>query len=477
MSDGRLEAFAEPGEQEGNEARRAEQARQLLDGIRLHATRVRAARVAMTRALLEHPMIRDHLTRRRLRRQLTAERFNVFDALWIDRREIYHSRFLAYLLDPRQSHDQGAVFLKAVVGFIGRKMQGAESAEWIESLDYASCRVTAEQHAEEYGRIDLVLEFRCGTRIGIENKVDHLEGERQLPRYREWLDRCGANRGHQVLVFLTPDGRKSVENCGKYVRLSYRDVADALTEASGECSSSAVPLLSTLQQYIQLCRRLAEGGNEVADQSKEILDILRDPERLAVALDVEMHLAVVKEEVKAKFRSRVVDLLNESLRETPGSGLWIAGQKQVWGNSYVCIRTIRDRQGEANSNYSCGVYLKFSGQIEGGWHRPAELRMWPSDRDTQGLEERMKGEGIGVPRSWWVSWANPSEDGIPHLVWSIPDDIVAIQRDNLGEGGLDLAEKVAAWIWERFKNYRGDIEKLKSFELAEGQASQDVGQG
>lgn len=467
MSDRRLEAFAEPGEQEGDEARRAEQARQLIDGLRLRAMRVRAARVAMTRALLEHPVIRDDLTRRRLRRQLTAERFNVFDALWIDRREIYHSRFLAHLLDPHQSHDQGAVFLKAVVGAIGRKMHGGETAEWVGSLDYTSCRVTPEQHAEEYGRIDLVLEFRCGTRIAIENKVDHVEGERQLPRYREWLDKHAKKRGRQVLVFLTPDGRKSADACGEYVRLSYRDVANALAEASGECSSAAVPLLSTLHQYIQLCRRLAEGGNEMVDQSKEILDFLRDPEKLAVALDLKMHLRVVEDEAKATFRKRVVDFLNESLRESPGSGVWIAEQRRGW-TDYVWIKTVRDRLNGGGSNYSCGIDLKFSHKVEGGWLRPAwiDLKARPTDCDTQPLECRMQNEGLGAPAGWWVGWATPIEDRIPHLNSWEPEDILAIHKDNRGEGGLDLAKRLADWIWMRFEKYRDDIEQLESFKRA-----------
>src|SRR5438093_10084008 len=42
-------------------------------------------------------------------------RFNIFDALGITRVEIRHSNFLAYILDPAESHGQGQVFLKAVL--------------------------------------------------------------------------------------------------------------------------------------------------------------------------------------------------------------------------------------------------------------------------------------------------------------------------------------------------------------------------
>jgi len=42
-------------------------------------------------------------------------RFNIFDALGIARVEIRHSNFLAWLLDPAESHGQGSIFLKAVL--------------------------------------------------------------------------------------------------------------------------------------------------------------------------------------------------------------------------------------------------------------------------------------------------------------------------------------------------------------------------
>ena len=39
-------------------------------------------------------------------------RFNIFDALRIVDREVKHSDFLAWLLDPNESHGQGGLFLR-----------------------------------------------------------------------------------------------------------------------------------------------------------------------------------------------------------------------------------------------------------------------------------------------------------------------------------------------------------------------------
>lgn len=42
-------------------------------------------------------------------------RFNIFDALRATRDELKHSNFLAWLLDPAESHGQGPLFLKVVL--------------------------------------------------------------------------------------------------------------------------------------------------------------------------------------------------------------------------------------------------------------------------------------------------------------------------------------------------------------------------
>src|SRR3954468_19517483 len=42
-------------------------------------------------------------------------RFNIFDALRIARAEIRHSNFLAFILDPAESHGQSQLFLRALL--------------------------------------------------------------------------------------------------------------------------------------------------------------------------------------------------------------------------------------------------------------------------------------------------------------------------------------------------------------------------
>ena len=43
------------------------------------------------------------------------DRFNVFEAIGFVGQELMHSQFLAFLLDPKQTHDLGDLFLKRVL--------------------------------------------------------------------------------------------------------------------------------------------------------------------------------------------------------------------------------------------------------------------------------------------------------------------------------------------------------------------------
>jgi hypothetical protein len=43
------------------------------------------------------------------------DRFNIFEAVGMERQEIRHSKFLAFLLDPNESHRMGDAFVKRLL--------------------------------------------------------------------------------------------------------------------------------------------------------------------------------------------------------------------------------------------------------------------------------------------------------------------------------------------------------------------------
>lgn len=184
-------------------------------------------------------------------RQRTAPRFNVFEALAVRDKETLHSRFLAFLLDPAGSHDQGDMFLRP---FLGLALNEPDLR-----TDKHSVVVRTEMPVGEKGRIDLYIRVP-GRIIVVENKVHALERNDQLSDYRDWL---ASRKVKGTLVFLTPDGRKPIS--GEACRcLSYGDIAGLLDGVTRQMREHGLKLV--LGQYAGICRDLHRSYGDEPDE-------------------------------------------------------------------------------------------------------------------------------------------------------------------------------------------------------------------
>ena len=161
-------------------------------------------------------------------------RFNVFDALGVARAEIKHSNFLAWLLNPAESHGLGDLFLRAVLMDILKKTPlGLRPMNPLE-LDGAELR--GVDIRREWRQVDLVI--ACDEPnfvIAIEHKIDSGEHGGQLSQYgdrvrAEWPDkRC-------LKVFLTISGDEASEE--DWVAYSYADIHRVLTRVRRTAAGS-----------------------------------------------------------------------------------------------------------------------------------------------------------------------------------------------------------------------------------------------
>lgn len=136
---------------------------------------------------------------------LADDTYNIFNVLGIREQETKHTTLLADLLDPDGHHSTGTAFLLPFLKKVG--IPSAEAATW---------RVTTEE-AHAYGRWDIALHGRIQDRpalVLIENKINAVEGHRQLDRY---LQAAQEHKGAYApadtwLIFLTPNGR-AAQSC------------------------------------------------------------------------------------------------------------------------------------------------------------------------------------------------------------------------------------------------------------------------
>jgi hypothetical protein len=417
------------------------------------------ARLHVVHALLKNTLIRDELSNRQVRRQLLAERFNVFAALGLDRRENYHSRFLAYLLDTQGDHDQGSFFLERFLHTL-KEM----NSQFPESLivHEGTSRVVPEQFADADGRIDLVIYLANHVVIAIENKIDHFEGERQLPRYRNWLKSLKPVGYPKFLIFLTPDRRepasaKDREDSKVDLILGYGDLVNWLDKCIIALPVTASRLVTVLVQYQQLCRTIS-GELNMKTLKDEILNLIRQPENLKAALEIAKHLDFEKKSIEENFRKNVVFELRKRLAEAELS-TWRASSDYKNGVFGLHYQThINDK----SANYICGIEKLFAPAGCFGWCRPKWIDPKEfSNVDTASLSRQMQGDDQIECNNWWVG---RKPIGNPFNQWD-EEAIVVIDNDNRQSEHL-LAKELADQVWKMFIAYRDEIGKLTSFEQA-----------
>lgn len=432
----------------------------LLNTVKGLQQRDSNVRLRAVQSLLRNPVIRDELSTRKVRRQLLAERFNVFSALGLDRRENYHSRFLAYLLDAQSDHDQGSFFIERLLHLFWELEKDKFPKSSV--LHDGSSRIVAEQFADDYGRPDLVIYLPNDTVVAIENKIDHVEGERQLPRYRAWLkslrpaDHSGKKR---LLVFLTPDRREPASANDRDdpkvdLLLGYGDLVKWLSNCILELPSTATQLTKVLEQYQQLCKTIA-GEPDLTKLKNEVLTLIRQPENLEAALEIAEQLDELKIEIRKSFRENVVAELRTLLNNDKN---WRASQNEV--NSEVGIFYQTHTNGGV-MNYHCMAQNVFSNNGGFGWCRPSPvdrniLKKGPPDSKdlAASVSGEMSDQGFRECTDWWVG-RKPLDESFKQ--WN-DVAIVKIHKDN--EAEHTLAKNLATQIWNCFKDNKDGIEAL-----------------
>lgn len=202
----------------------------------------------------------------------TAGKFNVFSLLRNESDEVkLHSRFIAELLNPRGSHEQGTIFLDLFLKVFE-----------IENIDSSSSRVDVEHFTgliskdkTRGGNIDILVDDGENC-IKIENKIYAEEQENQLLRYHNY------KKGH--LVFLTLFGNKSDMHKDlemleiEYSRKSYKeDIVNWLEQCVISMQHTA-NIRESLTQYLNLVKQLTHQNTNRKMSNKIVSKVLGDKE-------------------------------------------------------------------------------------------------------------------------------------------------------------------------------------------------------
>lgn len=129
-----------------------------------------------------------------------ATGFNVFQFIEPDENRL--SDVLAFLLDPKESHGQGDLFLRLMFDRLGLLADA-------KCIQHATVRREAATHniLNSRRRMDIVVD--AGAWLAIENKVDSPEQPEQVKDYLDHLHHYTRHSSsvRAALIYLSPNGR------------------------------------------------------------------------------------------------------------------------------------------------------------------------------------------------------------------------------------------------------------------------------
>lgn len=328
-------------------------------------------------------------------------RFNIFDALGLVHQEIRHSNFLAWLLDPAESHGLGGLFLRAVLMDLLRQTPPADRLFSPIRLDGGE--LTGVEVRREWRNLDLLITVEDpNLLIAVENKIRSGEHSNQLARYRETVERSVELKRfpERQYVYLTPEGDEPSE--AGWTVYSYRRlhrVLRRLVDTSGDQMGDDVRAF--LNHYLRLIRSRLMEDTEIAELCRDIyknhrqaIDLIREyAAEIPPAMDeVESTIHedpqwVVRNRGKSSISLHLIDykkhpgwLRNENGKTQPWVDCYLEWRDQQV-NWYLQVGPCRDldlrrRVIEKLRKRAARLGLKFGGKITDQWTRMANLKIY-----------------------------------------------------------------------------------------------------
>lgn len=194
------------------------------------------------------------------------DRFNIFESLGAVRQEVRHSDFLSFLLNPRQNHGLGDLFVKRL---LQQAIARADFPQPITPIDLDLWDLDDIEIRREWQSIDIFLvDEALQLMVIIENKIDTGEHDDQLTRY-DLAARQHYPAFHLVRIYLTPDGAAASQP--NYIAISYGLVCQLVEDIlQSRESLLGRDVLVMLNHYVEMLRRYIVGESEIEKLCQQI---------------------------------------------------------------------------------------------------------------------------------------------------------------------------------------------------------------
>ncbi len=194
------------------------------------------------------------------------DRFNIFEALGAVRQEVRHSDFLAFLLNPRQNHGLGDLFVKRL---LQEAIAQADFSQPVTPIDLDIWDLDDIEVRREWQSIDIfILDGLHQLTVIIENKIYSGEHDDQLKRYDQLVKQHYP--GYRVLgLFLTPEGEEASDQ--GYIAISYSLICKLVEDIIHSRETVlGRDVLALMNHYVEMLRRYIVGESEIEKLCQQI---------------------------------------------------------------------------------------------------------------------------------------------------------------------------------------------------------------
>ncbi len=228
-----------------------------------------------------------------------GELFNIFSIAKVDRLEVNtHSAMIAELLNPSGSHGQGDKFLTLFLNILmpDELFEGTKNAHISKETSFN----------KKKDRVDIVIDFDKHI-FFIENKIDALDGNKQLKRYADILTVLEKKGKIGHLIYLTKYGFVAEEYSHhgvNYQCISYKEhIFDWLNLCIKEMDYMPV-IKHALLQYQYLIKKIT-GTTMTHELKNELVALLLEGNNLKTAQTISGIILLAKGKILFNFFERL----------------------------------------------------------------------------------------------------------------------------------------------------------------------------
>ncbi len=254
---------------------------------------------------------------------------NFFNILNVTKAEIRHSNFLAWMMNPNESHNLNTIFLKWFL----KEVFSSDKINWANEFSLDSINLYGIKVYREWRDIDILIEHESFV-VVIENKIDSSEHSNQLKKYSDIVNEAFPDH-NKAFVFLTIDGinpEDELDAC-YYISIDYgliKSIIDIILSVYKNSLSTRIQYyiedyLLVLNRYIMKEHESVTLALELYKNHKEAIDFIIEniPDKISEVRQIIEDTIIEEGYVLETCNKYYARFLSKNLsKKIPRTGIW-----------------------------------------------------------------------------------------------------------------------------------------------------------